>query len=471
MAAPCVNTLLPRAFVHATSFHSLMSEGRSETTEREESVVDAPSARLALEWAWPTPRRDRLQGARLTIGRDETAAIRLDSTGVSRHHAELYRQGPLYAVHDLGSTNGTWLGGKRIEHAPISPGSVLRVGEWVGVFVETEDTAPEFGELAPGLFGGSAIAALLTTLKRAATSTLPVLLIGKTGTGKERFARAAHHFSGRGGPFLAVNCAALPEQLAEAELFGYRRGAFTGAERASPGYFRAAHGGTLFLDEMPELSPALQAKLLRVVEDGQVTGLGESTSVAVDFRIVTASQRPLKGLVAQNKVRQDLAARLNGVALHIPPLVERRADVAPLFAQFLKQQSGGRPPAVEGRLVEALCLHDWPQNVRELELLTRRLLVVHGHEPTLRRQHLPAELVALSEDVGKSERASTPPRDRRAHDMERLKIELASNGGNVKAAAETLGISRQRVYRLLDGNDAASSQSDENGENSDGVSS
>ena len=447
-----------------------MSEGRSETTAREESVADAPTSRLALEWVWPTPCRERLQGARLSIGRDNTAAVRVDGAGVSRNHAELYRQGPLYAVRDLGSTNGTWLDGKRIEHAPISAGSVLRVGGWVGVFVETTETAAEFGELSPGLFGGVEVARLLTTLKRAATSTLPILLIGETGTGKERFARAAHHFSGRSGPFLAVNCAALPEQLAEAELFGYRRGAFTGAERASLGYFRAAHGGTLFLDEMPELSLALQAKLLRVVEDGLVTGLGESTGVSVDLRIVSAGQRPLKELVAQNKVRQDLAARLNGVTLRIPPLVERRADVARLFAQFLKQQSGGRPPAVEGRLVEALCLHDWPENVRELELVTRRLLVVYGHEPTLRRQHLPVELAALNQDTGKSERASTPPRDRRAHDLERLKVELASNGGNVKAAAEAVGISRQRVYRLLDGIGAASSQGNQSGENGDGVS-
>ena len=254
-----------------------MGESRSETTAREESVREAPAARLALEWVWPAPRLVRLQGARLTIGRDEVGSLRLEGNGVSRRHAELYRQGPLYVVRDLGSTNGTWLGGRRVEHAPVSAGSVLRVGEYVGVFVEDPDEPCAFGELAPGLFGGPSMAALLAPLRRVAKSSLPVLLVGQTGTGKERLARATHHFSGRTGPFLALNCAAVPEQLAEAELFGYRRGAFTGAERASPGYFRAAHGGTLFLDEMPELSPALQAKLLRVLEDGQVMGLGEST--------------------------------------------------------------------------------------------------------------------------------------------------------------------------------------------------
>jgi transcriptional regulator with PAS, ATPase and Fis domain len=248
---------------------------------------------------------------------------------------------------------------------------------------------------------------------------------------------------------LAVNCGALPEQLAEAELFGYRRGAFTGAERASRGHFRAAHGGTLFLDEMPELSATLQAKLLRVLEDGVVTGLGESTGVNVDVRIVSASQKPLRELVAAGKLRQDLAARLNGLEVRIPSLAARRADVARLFVQFLKQQTGGRPPAVEARLIEALCLHDWPENVRELELQARRLLAVHGHEPTLRRQHLPAELALLNEDTTGARTSTSPPADRREHDLTRLKRELSSNGGNVKAAAAALGISRQRVYRLL----------------------
>jgi transcriptional regulator with PAS, ATPase and Fis domain len=350
-------------------------------------------------------------------------------------------------VHDLGSTNGTWVDGKRVEHAPVAAGSVLRVGDWVGVFVRELEGAPGFGELAPDLFGGSAMAELLAPLVRAGTSNLPVLLIGATGTGKERLARAAHHFSGRTGEFVAVNCAALPEQLAEAELFGYRRGAFTGAERANSGHFRAAHRGTLFLDEMPELSLALQAKLLRVLEDGQVMGLGESSTTKVDVRIVSASQRPLREQVAQGRLRQDLAARLNGLELCIPALADRRADIASLFEQFLQRTSGGRTPKVEGRLIEALCLHGWPENVRELELVARRLLAVHGHEQTLRHQHLPPEIAALNED--KRSHRSAPPRSRREHDLARVQQALAQRGGNVRAVAAELGLSRQRIYRLL----------------------
>jgi DNA-binding NtrC family response regulator len=425
-----------------------------ETTVEEESMPAARAAKLSLVWVWPFYRVDSLQGARINIGRDESPGIRVSGSGVSRRHAELYRQGPLYVLRDAESTNGTWLDGRRVEHAPVGVGQVIRIGECVGVFALRDAQRVEFGEHAPGVFGGPEVAELLGPVKRAAVTTLPILLVGGTGTGKERLARAVHHFSGRTGPFIAVNCAALPEQLAEAELFGYRRGAFTGAERGSLGYFRGAHQGTLFLDEMPELSPALQAKLLRVVEDNQVTGLGEATPTSVDVRLVSASQRAVSELVAQGKLREDLVARLSGLQVELPPLAARRADVAPLFRQFLKQQTGGRPPAVDARLVEVLCLHPWPHNVRELELMTRTLLAVHGHERTLQRHHLPAEIAGLlpRPDEGRS---SSPPRGRREHELARLKAELASNGGSVKAAAGVLGISRQRVYRLLEGSGEA----------------
>lgn len=432
-----------------------MVEKRSETTVEEEPTPALRASKLALVWVSPFYRVDHLQGARISIGRDG-GGIQLDGSGVSRRHAELYRQGPLYVLRDTESTNGTWLDGRRIEHAPVGVGQVVRVGDCVGVFALRGDASAPFGEHAPALFGGPEMAELVEPMKRAACATVPVLLTGDTGTGKERLARAVHHFSGRAGPFVAVNCAALPEQLAEAELFGYRRGAFTGAERASVGYFRSAHQGTLFLDEMPELSAALQAKLLRIVEDNQVIGLGETTATTVDVRLVSASQTPVSQLVARGKLREDLAARLSGLQVRIPALAARRADVAPLFFQFLKQRTGGRPPAVDARLVEALCLHQWPSNVRELELLTRTLLAVHGHEPMLRCHHLPAEIAELSPQQGDKNRPSAPPRGRREHDLARLKQELASNGGSVKAAAEVLGISRQRVYRLIDGAEAGS---------------
>src|SRR5215207_8917196 len=205
----------------------------TDTTAREETCAPPRKEGLSLCWVWPESRLDSLHGPRFSIGRDSSAKIRVLGNGVSRQHAELYRQGRLWVVRDLGSTNGTWLGGRRVEHAPVAPGDVLRVGDCVGIFVSWRAEARPFAELAPGLFGGPEMAEIVESLQRAAPSNLPVLLVGSTGTGKERFARALHHFSNRTGPFVAINCAALPEQLSEAELFGYRRGAFTGAERAS----------------------------------------------------------------------------------------------------------------------------------------------------------------------------------------------------------------------------------------------
>ncbi|HKY35030.1 MAG TPA: sigma 54-interacting transcriptional regulator [Polyangiaceae bacterium] len=423
---------------------------RLETTQRDESAHGVAPGRWALQWVWPKARSSWLDAPRLDIGRDASCALSLDGPGVSRKHAELYRQGPLFALRDLGSTNGSWLNGRRVEHAPIASGDVLRIGDWVGMLRMLHELPPAFRELAPGLFGGAEVAAALEPLRRAAgTADLPLLLTGATGTGKERFAHAVHHFSGRRGPFVAVNCAALPEQLAEAELFGYRRGAFTGAERNSIGHLRASDGGTLLLDEVAELPASLQPKLLRALESHNVQGLGEPAPALVDLRVVSAVQRPVAELVESGRLREDLAARLCGLQILLPPLRDRRPDIAGLFGQFLRQNLGGRIPRVEGRVVEALCLHDWPQNVRALELSTRALLAVHGHEAVLKHEHLPPELArepAPSEPV-----EGGPLRDRREHDLSALKRALRSNGGNISAAASVLGISRQRIYRLLDG--------------------
>ena len=321
----------------------------------------------------------------------------------------------------------------------------MRVGEWVGIFVQQDANDAAFGELAPGLFGGPEMQRLLAIARRAATSNVPVLIVGETGSGKERVARAVHEFSGRKGAFLPINCGALPEHLAEAELFGYRRGAFTGADKDHPGYFRLADGGTLFLDEMPELLPAFQVKLLRIIEDGSVCGLGERAAQRVNVRIISATQVALPTLVSQGKLRRDLAARLSGLELRIPPLSQRRADIAALFTHFLTRGSGGNPPKVDSRLIEALCLDDWPENVRGLELITRTLLAMHGDERVLRRRHLREHRTVLP--VASHPPPPAPPE---LPDLERLQLILHENGGNVRATAAALGISRQRVYRLLE---------------------
>ena len=439
-----------------------------------------PNAIFAVRWVFPAPDGPltSVVGERTVLGRGDDCHTVLAGAGISRYHAELMRMGPVALVRDMGSMNGMFVNGRRVKEAPLEPGDVMRLGEWVGVAVELErgDTAPPvYGTIAPGLIGGNSLRAAVEPALRAARSDLPIIVEGETGTGKEVVARAVHEASGRTGAFLAVNCAALPEQLAEAELFGYRRGAFTGADRPSPGHFRSAQHGTLLLDEICDLALPLQAKVLRVLEQREVLPLGESQPVAIDVRIVVAAQESLEKAVADKRFRADLYARLEGLTVRLPPLRDRLDDVPSLFARLLRDAvAGGKPPSVEPRLVEALCLYDWPFNVRELVTLVRRMVVLHGQEPQLGRRHLPARFRvddAGGEPVRSGQRAAgTPPPsaapvpssspalsaegsgrvgDRDDEDFARLLVALRSHGGNVSRAAVAIGISRQRAYRLM----------------------
>jgi transcriptional regulator with PAS, ATPase and Fis domain len=244
-------------------------------------------------------------------------------------------------------------------------------------------------------------------------------------------------------PFHAVNCAALPVALAEAELFGYRKGAFTGAERHHGGHLRAAGQGILFLDEVAELPLPIQAKLLRALDTGELSPIGETGRAHLQARVLAACQVPLAELVRTGVLREDLAARLDGLVVTLPELSARRGDIPVLFHGFLHKHSAGTAPPVSTKLYAELCLHEWPANVRELEQLARRLLAVHGLEPVLRRSHLPAELRAPGP------RSEAPKSTDRVDAVERLTRALQGANGNVKKAAATAGISRQSAYRLI----------------------
>jgi DNA-binding NtrC family response regulator len=389
-------------------------------------------------------RLTALGRGKLVLGRGEDCSVALPGHETSRHHGEIRCAGPIHVLRDLGSRNGVFLNGRRIDEAPLSTGDVLRLGEWIGLVVraDTSERAPVFEHFAPGLYGGPGLRSAIELARRAAPSELPVLLEGETGCGKERIARIVHGASGRNGAFLALNCAAVPEAIAEAELFGYRKGAFTGAERGSPGHLRAAHEGTLLLDEIGDLSAPLQAKLLRAIEQREVLPLGESTPVRVDVRVIAACQAPLRQAVAEGRFRGDLYARLDGVTIALTPLRERNEEIVYVFSELLKEHSGGAPPAVEPRLIESLCLYGWPFNVRELDLLVRRLLVLHGTEPMLKRSSLPARMV---------ETDAPPVEDRDERDLALLSAALRRHRGNVARAAQEANISRQRAYRLMGG--------------------
>jgi transcriptional regulator with PAS, ATPase and Fis domain len=415
---------------------------------------------MTLAWLFPKtdgPLLPLLGQQRLeaSIGRDEACTVVLSGPDVSRRHAVVRVEGPHQVLLDLDSRNGTWVNGRRIDSVILAAGDVLRIGGWVGLV--TREPGP-FGSLVPGLFGGQRLRDVLAPIELAAPSDLPIVLEGETGTGKEVVARAIHDLSGRKGPFVAVNCAALPEALAEGELFGYRRGAFTGAEHGSPGHFRTAHGGTLLLDEVADLPLPLQAKLLRVLQEREVQPLGEARPSKVDVRVLAAAQSSLSQAVARGQFRADLLARLDGLTATLPPLRERKAEIPYLFTRLLVAGSGARPPEVEARLVERLCLYDWPFNVRELSLLVKRLLVLHGAQGQLKAKHLPARLrgerpepPAPSASPSRSEPEPEPEAELESPDLSSLIEALRASSGNVARAAQALGISRQRAYRMMQG--------------------
>jgi transcriptional regulator with GAF, ATPase, and Fis domain len=426
------------------------------STTDSEAASDSSSPKpleLSLVWLAPEPVDRPLalawsDAGERVLGRDEGALVKLRGSDVSRRHAALCRDEAGFLLLDLGSRNGTRLNGQPVKLARIAPGDVIRLGAHVAVV--TSNTVP-FSELAAGLFGGGTLQRAIAELDVAARSDLPIVLEGQTGTGKEVVARAIHRWSGRAGEFIGVNCAALPENLAEAELFGYRRGAFTGAERANPGFLRSADGGTLLLDEIADLSLPVQAKLLRAIEEREVQPLGESKPVPVDARIVVAGQTSLFEQVRARRFRADLLARLDGFTVRLPPLRERREDVLPLFLRLWSKLSSAPPPKLDVDFIERLCVHDWPLNVRELVLLVRRLHVLSGREPRLGSHHLP-ERIGRREDPVAGEALSAASASKGEVGLPELIAALRVSGGNVAQASESLGITRQRAYRLIEGN-------------------
>jgi Sigma-54 interaction domain/FHA domain/Bacterial regulatory protein, Fis family len=415
------------------------------------SIADPfQSRQLVLQWLYPEERRAvPLSGTKVQIGRGSDCDIALEGPGVSRRHAELYRQGPLWVLRDCGSTNGTFLQGRAATHEPISADSVLRIGSHVGAFVYVMDSseADLFHEVSPGFCVGNVAHHHISPALRAARSRIPIAISGETGTGKERIAQAIHHHSGRAGVFVGVNCAAIPEHLAESQLFGHVKGSFTGATHSSLGYLRAASGGTLFLDEVADLPLPLQGKLLRAIQEQEVIPVGSQSAVSIDLRLVSAAQKPFEEYVKMGVLREDLKMRIDGLSVRAPALRERIVEIPRLFSLFVQRAAGTSAiPSAEPKLIEALCIAPWPGNVRQLELVAQRLVALSEPGRPLGKKDLPIEF-ALSAD------STPPPRfptvDRAAHDVERLRQAMRATSGNLTAASRLLNISRQRAYRLL----------------------
>jgi two-component system response regulator HydG len=290
----------------------------------------------------------------------------------------------------------------------------------------------------------------------AQTDATTVLITGDSGTGKELFAHAIHAASPRSkGPFVALNCAGIPEHLLESELFGYQRGAFTDAKQTKPGRFQLAEGGTLFLDEIGEMSPSAQAKLLRVLESRQVDPLGDTRSIHVNIRVIAATNEDLPAQIKAGRFRLDLYYRLNVYQLRIPPLRERPEDIEPILKSFLEVARRDRGCRIKGITPAALTIlqnHDWPGNVRELHNVVEGLTITCKDE-TIQPDHLPASVrdTPQAGSNGKGENTSLLAFGLSVQDMEKKMLEeaLQRTGGNISEASRLLKITRNTLrYRM-----------------------
>jgi DNA-binding NtrC family response regulator len=424
----------------------------SDKTETERSLrARVPSGqRPAILWTFPRYGRVTAPDRRCVIGRSETCEAQLEGSKISREHAEISPVGSAFGIRDLNSRNGVWVNGQRVEATALVNGDVLRLGEWVGCVVPGLTESVRFGEIAPGLLGGPRLAEVLAPARKLIEKGIPLVIHGATGTGKERVARALHVWSGRSGDYVGVNCAAIPTDLAEAELFGHTKGAFTGAERARLGFFRQADHGTLLLDEFLELAPRTQAKLLRVLEENEVQPIGDNRSYPIDVLLLAATQQPLATVVDSGQLRNDLVARLGVYTLCLPRLADRKEDVAPLFMHFIRDARTGNEPEVDAELIEWLCLQPWTQNVRELEWLARAMVALHDETPCLMTDHLPPQYRDNLSSATVTMPAPVVPPVEDSELFQRLKNALDENGGVILRAAEALGITRQKAYRILD---------------------
>jgi transcriptional regulator with GAF, ATPase, and Fis domain len=417
-----------------------------------------------------------LEGDLLRVGKSSDNELVLTDTTVSREHCEIVRDDKGYLLRDLGSTNGTLLDGAEIREGYLRPGAVITVGRielQVRTYAERIEPMPSAAENFGEMVGAdAAMREIFGLLERISASDATLLIGGETGTGKDVLARSVHaHSKRRGGPFVAVDCGALVGSLIESELFGHEKGAFTGAIDRRQGAFELAQRGTLFLDEVGELPLELQPKLLRALETRRIRRVGGSAEIAVDIRVIAASNRNLLLEVERGKFRQDLYFRLAVVPIHLPPLRQRRGDIGKLAQHLLthicrEHDPKARALSLAPSALQALAAHDWPGNVRELRnVLERATLLTHGSgasEVPIAPLLLaapgagePAAQVSLgsTEFLGLELDPALSYRDNRARfeaEFERRYVGwlLGRHAGNVSAAAREADMDRKYLHKL-----------------------
>jgi len=419
---------------------------------RQVEAVHSPQARLRI--------RDRgreriapLPDQGLTVGSVQGNGLVLDDPFVSARHLRIERHDGRWQLVDAGSTNGTLLGGVRVWHAEIPPGLPITVGDSQLVL---ELGTPREGRL-PGSYEGMfsldpGMRQVFDLIDRLAPSDLPASILGETGTGKELVARALHARSPRcDGPFIPVNCAAIPESLMESELFGHEKGAFSGAERQRKGAFEEADQGTLFLDEIGEMPLDLQSKLLRALESGEVKRVGSSRPIHVSVRIVSATHRDLAAQVRAGQFREDLFYRLCVIPVAVPPLRRRQGDVRALAQRFL---DAAAPRGLQLRwseeALQRLESYDWPGNVRQLRNVVQRALLFRGEGTVLPASSVTFEDLRPATDPGGDDTILYLP-GLTMEDIEReaIRLSLRRHRGKRSAVVKELQIAKSTVMKRI----------------------
>jgi transcriptional regulator with PAS, ATPase and Fis domain len=415
----------------------------------------------------------------VVVGRDATCSICIPDQAVSRNHVRIHvvtregvdekRDEKQWVLLDLSSRNGTIVNGRYVTEHRLEHLDEVRIGDAIFKFIDEGATAYVPFRLdgmrsgarkatpIPDLVGGAQMDAIAHDIERIAPTELSCMILGETGTGKEVVARAIHDLSHRRGSMQAINCAAIPQNLLESELFGYRRGAFSGADRDKPGLIKLADSGTLFLDEIGDMPLDAQAKLLRVLQSKEVFPLGATTAEHVDVRVTCATHRNLREQAKDGKFRGDLFARLNEHAVSLPPLRQRKEDVYLLAKAFAARY--GRPDVgLTFSFLLALVHYEWPYNVRELESCIKRGLALTGGAP-LDTKHLPEDIAERMKGYGDKHRAAAPSREldtpkgpevkRHSPTEAELRALLERHEGNVAAVGRELGKERMQVHRWL----------------------
>lgn len=422
-------------------------------SEVESSRDTGPVPGAVVVWSDRTPRLIalRLPPTGLVLGRETLAEA--NDERMSRQHARLSWGGDHLRIADLGSRNGTYVDGRQLASAETTAPTpaVIRLGRTVLVAVDDvrRFEGPDAVVTVNDGVVGPTLRATWSAVERAARGGRALLVTGESGAGKELAARVFHRASGVNGEVVAVNCAAIPAGLAERLLFGTRKGAYSGADRDADGYLAAADGGTLFLDEVAELDLEVQAKLLRVLETGELLALGAARPRAVQLRVVAATLRDLRGAVAAGKFRDDLFYRIGRPEVRVPPLRERLEEIPWLVAEAVAARGLPAHPS----LVEACLLRPWPGNVRELVAEIGRAAheALEAGQPAVRADELDeqagqptvaASPVAIAADEPRLRSVGLP-------DHDAIVAALRAESGNISRTARRLGVHRTQLRRYL----------------------